>query len=353
MIKRLDLHFSKKKGIIILVLSFFIILLGVLVTLTPPTYVTTETTDQRTYTLETNHQSTTIENSRLYNEGHVVSNGEQYFTSIHPSLVISFSESYTGEYDLEISEPHSNIQAISTRGETVIWSEEMKISDTDWGQIVDDSTIRINTDKLSNEVNEIDEEIPTNVDIVVNFESEYEFSTEYDDSIILTATPTLRFTSENSYQVDSEPIIESLDTTNNIEVPQPSQSIIIYDIAFGIYGLIIIFLGILSAIIGAYILHGGLYSERTYKERLYEYHKSKYSEWITYGRPMADPEYESVWEKLQVDTLEGLVDVAIDTDKRVIYSKDMSRFYIFSEGTLYTYLPPQTDKNSTSYYGFF
>jgi len=59
---RLDLHFSKRKGTAILIASIFIILIGLFIMLNPPTYVTTETIDQRVYSIDVNHQSTTVKN---------------------------------------------------------------------------------------------------------------------------------------------------------------------------------------------------------------------------------------------------------------------------------------------------
>jgi len=349
---RLDLHFSKRKGTAILIASIFIILIGLFIMLNPPTYVTTETIDQRVYSIDVNHQSTTVKNSRLYNEGYIVSNGPQYFMDIHPELIMRFSEDYEGNYTANILHTNSTIKAISTRGKKVIWSEQKRIQDTTWAENIDESTVKINTIKLSNEINEINNEIPNSADITVEFEYTYEFTTEKDDLVTLTSSPTLRFNSRSSYEIDSEQVTTTRKTTEDITKPQPSQSTTILGNTLGIYGLVIISVGLVISLVGIYILYGGIYSTRTYNERLYTYHQAKYDEWITYGRPMADPEYESVWEKLKVDTLEGLVDVAIDTDKRVIYSKDMSRFYIFSDGTLYTYLPPNTDEDA-SQYGFF
>lgn len=68
--------------------------------------------------------------------------------------------------------------------------------------------------------------------------------------------------------------------------------------------------------------------------------KAAYAEWITEGsRPDEFPEPIAA-----VDTLAGLVDIAIDSDRRVVHDTDWGGFYVLDDaGTyLYTYKPSES-----------
>lgn len=43
---------------------------------------------------------------------------------------------------------------------------------------------------------------------------------------------------------------------------------------------------------------------------------------------------------IQVSSLEGLVDIAIDTNSRVINDPDRQGYFVLGDGVCYTYFPP-------------
>ena len=69
-----------------------------------------------------------------------------------------------------------------------------------------------------------------------------------------------------------------------------------------------------------------------------EHERERFDEWITTGRV---PEEFHGRSRIEVDTLEGLVDVAIDCDRRVLEdrSKGDVAYYVVNEGLLYVYEP--------------
>lgn len=83
----------------------------------------------------------------------------------------------------------------------------------------------------------------------------------------------------------------------------------------------------------------GLTVSETERARLaYRRQREEYDEWITTGtvpsESLADPTVE-------VDSLEGIVDVAVDIDRRVIDDSDSTRLVVLGEEVNYVYTPPR------------
>jgi len=64
-------------------------------------------------------------------------------------------------------------------------------------------------------------------------------------------------------------------------------------------------------------------------------HELRYSEWISTGS-IPDAFTETT---ISIDSLEGLVDVAIDTDNRVIHDGDHNVYVVVSGSAVYYYSP--------------
>jgi hypothetical protein len=74
------------------------------------------------------------------------------------------------------------------------------------------------------------------------------------------------------------------------------------------------------------------------RERLaYRNHRNEFADWITTGRL---PSRVFDEPRTEVDSLAGLVDVAIDTDERVIHDVDRGTYNVVGDGLRYVYEPP-------------
>lgn len=67
--------------------------------------------------------------------------------------------------------------------------------------------------------------------------------------------------------------------------------------------------------------------------------RQRFTEWITTGEFPSEREYE---ETVLVDDLEGLVDVAIDTNKRVIEDTQLGVFTVLDDAYIYIYIQPDS-----------
>ena len=125
---------------------------------------------------------------------------------------------------------------------------------------------------------------------------------------------------------------ESFETVEVLAEPSPVQA---YGsiVAFGIVAMLLIL------VLG--LRYSG-YTELTDEEReLIEIQQARerFSEWITTGEFPSEREYE---QTVLVDTLEGLVDVAIDTNKRVIEDEQLGVSTVLDDTYIYIYIQPDS-----------
>ena len=73
--------------------------------------------------------------------------------------------------------------------------------------------------------------------------------------------------------------------------------------------------------------------------------RNRFDDWITQG---SLPESLAVRPTIDVDSLEGLVDVAIDSDCRVIEEPETNRYYVAQDSVLYRYEPGIDTESSES-----
>ena len=68
------------------------------------------------------------------------------------------------------------------------------------------------------------------------------------------------------------------------------------------------------------------------------WYREQYSQWISEGEFPAGSERNYIY----IDSLKGLVDIAIDTNNRVIYDSDIEVYSIVDEGVVYYHSPDPT-----------
>lgn len=76
----------------------------------------------------------------------------------------------------------------------------------------------------------------------------------------------------------------------------------------------------------------------------YKSTREEFDEWITVGR---DDPVDDVWTT-SVDSLVGLVDIAIDTDERIIESDTDSDFLVYTGDRLFRYEPPPEPRTDST-----
>lgn len=125
---------------------------------------------------------------------------------------------------------------------------------------------------------------------------------------------------------------ESFETVEVLAEPSPLTA----------YGSIILFGVVVALLLSVVGLRYNGYTELSDEEtELLEITQARerFSEWITTGEFPSEREYE---ETVLVDDLEGLVDVAIDTNKRVIEDTQLGVYTVLDDAYIYIYIRPDS-----------
>ena len=142
--------------------------------------------------------------------------------------------------------------------------------------------------------------------------------------------------SPSTFRVDTPTTIdethESFETVEVLAEPSPLQA----------YGSIVAFgLVVMLLILVAGLRYSG-YTKLTDQEQeliAIKQARERFTEWITTGEFPSEREYE---QTVLVDSLEGLVDVAIDTNKRVIEDEQLGVSTVLDDTYIYIYIQPDS-----------
>lgn len=151
----------------------------------------------------------------------------------------------------------------------------------------------------------------------------------YQSDMVMTVNPaTFRVIQTNLVSETHQ----TFETTEVLVQPPPTK-------AYGSIALTAL-LGVTLVIVVVARLGG--YSELTEEEReliQIERDREQYSEWITTGTFPSERDYE---QTVLVDDLEGLIDVAIDTNKRVIEDPQLGVSTVLDDNYIYIYVRPDS-----------
>lgn len=154
-------------------------------------------------------------------------------------------------------------------------------------------------------------------------------SETYESEMVMVVEPAT-FRVINTNVVDEQH--QTFQETEVIVDPSPLES-------FGsiaLAGLAVALLVVLVA--GRYAGYTDLTEDEQEVLRL-EQARDRFSEWITTGTFPSEREYE---QTILVDDLEGLVDVAIDTNKRVIEDEQLGVSTVLDDNYIYIYVRPDS-----------
>ena len=125
---------------------------------------------------------------------------------------------------------------------------------------------------------------------------------------------------------------QTTETVQTIARPSPL-------VAYGSILLFVLSAGLLLALLaGRYTGYVELTEDEKELVQLEQY-RNRFSEWITAGRFPSEREYE---QTVLVDDLEGLIDVAIDTNKRVIEDQQLGVSVVLDNEYVYLYVRPDS-----------
>lgn len=163
------------------------------------------------------------------------------------------------------------------------------------------------------------------------------------DGTVRGETVDKKYTSQMALNVDSTTYQVSEKSTISEEHRIEKEQKVISEppLLKSIGSIIISALGIVSVIalvLGRKLDYIVLTEEEEEKINIYR-SREQFSEWITTGEFPSEREYE---QTVLVNDLEGLVDVAIDTNKRVIEDKQLEVSTVLDDNYVYIYIHPDS-----------
>lgn len=269
----------------------------------------------------------------LYNQSETLRNLPVYFTNVSSNLTLSIQSSVPAEQPVNLTHRLTLYQE-ATRDGTVFWDRTRVLAAED--RTVTTGALRTNTtvnvSALSDDIGRIESAIggvgalATEVRLTVTYESD-SYSGE------LTSSSPINI-AENAYWLQSElsaSQTQSQTTGGGTRQLSPDMTLV--------GGL---------AILGLLLLAGGvalaLWSSRgvdVYELEM-EVYRSQYDEWISEGEFPTGSNKQYIY----ISSIEDLVDVAIDTGKRVIYDPDLETYNVVDGDLIYYHAEDPTRVDS-------
>ena len=287
------------------------------------------------------HSAVIVNDSVPFARGERVENRPIYYTTVSDDLDVTYRYEHTADAELEVS-TDVRLRFRSTDGEEVFWEVVEPLASggpqsvsAEGNHTVDAS---VNIETVLNTIEEIEAQLGTegSVEIAVIAASTVEGSVDGD---AVSRTHESRMTlavSESSFRVlETETVDEQHQRSETVEVPAERST-------FELFGSLLAFSASLTALGALAVTRRRGYFELSEDERelltLYQ-QEQEFSEWITTGTFPSERDYEAT---VLVDDLEGLVDVAIDTNKRVIQDEQLGVATVLDNDYAYIYVRPDS-----------
>lgn len=289
----------------------------------PPTTTVTDHTQERTVATDVETSALVTSDSTLYDRGDRLTNQEVYFRDTTPNLTVRLRTDVTPDEGPVVVEQRMALVTRVTRDGDVFWERTRPLAD-DRAEVTDGNATTaaaLSVARLERQSQAVREEVgPAGevalfVRVVVTYETErYEGTT--------TRLVPIRVGS-HSYALSPTTLSATESTPVDQQVPVPNRDTL-PGMAMGGLGLL--------ALAGAVT---GVVAERRFDAAAAEarLHRQRFEEWISTGRvgPGLGEEY------VHMTSLGELVDVGIDTDKRVIHDPETDVYAVIDDRVVYHY----------------
>lgn len=284
------------------------------------------------------HGATVVNGTDAFAEGEEVTNRTTYFTNPMPVLEGTFvyrhdaPEAVDAETEAEIV--IRSVERTDDEVSQVHWSitEPLDSNRTEGLAAGKNQTVpfEVDVDDATARIKAIETELgtsPGTVEVLIRAETSIE-GTVRDESIEDTTEARLRIKpGQDAYEVENQAGEESYETIERTPVPVdpgPVRSI----------GSVLLLVGSLSGLAGlaAARQHDALVPEDDRDRIAFSRERAEFDDWITRGELAADLRDRP---RIAVDSLKGIVDVAIDCNKRVI--EDDKTYFVVDDELLYVY----------------
>ena len=290
---------------------------------------------------EFDHGATVVNASDPFDEGTRVSDRTMYFTQLMPELDGTYVYHYTGgEGSVDAhTELDLLIRSVDNHGEEVFWEVTEPINETNTIALepgeTHETAFTVDVNATNDRIAEIQESLGDsvgNVEVVVRAQTTIEGSVE-GESVEDTNEHVLRIEpSRSTYRAENPTTnVETYESVERTSVPAE-----IGPLRSG--GSLLLLIGSLVglAAVSTAKRNGLLVAEAERPLVEHSRERDEFDDWISRGRFPREILEQS---KVRIDSLEGLVDVAIDSERRVIEDTQTGSYYVVDD-LVYAYDPP-------------
>lgn len=289
----------------------------------PPTEEVVEPVDRQTFATGMDHSAVVVGNSSLYDPGETLRNKPVYFFNVSSNVTLDVQTSVPDDRRVEVSH-RLVLRHVAARENEPFWESRRVLGASD-GTVTDgNASLSVTVDMLRvrRTVAEKRAEIGgigtfrTQLRLVVDYRTEGTEET-------LTATAPLVLTSRAYWFDRSLEASRTHTETRTRTVTRPPD--LVNSLLLGGFGS-----GVLLLAVGVAALNRREFD----LDRIeLEITRSRYDEWISRGEIPTKAEKQYI----PIDTLEDLVDIAIDSNKRVIYDTSYDTYGVVDDDLVYYY----------------
>ncbi|MFW5948795.1 MAG: DUF5305 family protein, partial [Halolamina sp.] len=320
--KRFCLRHGRTVVVILGVLGVVALGLGAFTGLAPGTETVTEERNAQTITAETDVSAIVGPGSSLWEEGTRLENRPAYVLTESPAATINATIGVSDGTFADV-DPSFRLEYRAVRDEETIWNESVPLETAvERGDDGVAAGTTVNVSAVAERIRSREEDVGRAADVRATIVLKVPYETEqYDDTI--TAEFPLKVDGE-AYELDPDTVADR--QTTPMEVEQPADPDVPLVAAFLLLGG----LGLAGAA-GAYRAAAGPSSAAERLELEREIEHARYAEWISVGEFPADLDHEYV----RLESLDDLVNLAIDTNGRVIYDREREAYAVVTRDVLY------------------
>jgi hypothetical protein len=289
---------------------------------TSSTETVTQQTDSQTFSTTVGSSAVVTQPTELYNQGEVLRDRSVYFTSASPSFTLNVTTSAPADKPVQIVQ-RLELEALGVRNDRSFYSSTRTFVKTNRtvsdGQLQSSQTVNI-TD-LSRELIAVEQEIQEVGRFQLRLQLTVTYSTDkYQGTLQATAPFVI---DEQAYYVDGS--LEATETETTVvsrEVTQPPDPVTYGGV--GALGVVLVVVAVVVSRVESLIDPAALQQEMIHDQ---------HAEWISKGEfpTSANKPYISIL------TLEDLVDIAIDTNRRVIHDPQIDAYAVIDASEIYYY----------------
>jgi len=292
----------------------------------PETTQVTDQTERQTVRSELHSSARVTGNSTLYDEGTRLHDPPVYLFSAAPTATLNLTTAVPSARSIRTTQNLTVVYTATRDGET-FWqrSDELQRQETTAQSGSVTTRARIDPRAIQQRAARFESEIGTAGSVDVKLRLTVTYETDRYEGRLTTAVP-LAIT-DNWYAIDSKSTERTHSTPVTRTVTVPDQNRDRY-LGAGLLGGVSILVG--SAVGGVYHARFRDVREETLVHRI---HRERYDDWISRGTvpdTLAAP-------TVRTESLEGLVDVAIDTETRVVYDPDQKLYVVFTDAATYRF----------------